>query len=847
MLGGLLGQVIKEYGGAGLLKDVEALRRSVIRARDADVHERKTEKIVASWPLERAEKVARAFAVYFHLVNLAEEHHRARVLRARDSGSQPMPESLAATVASLRRRLGRRRLGEVLACLEVHPVFTAHPTEARRRAVVAAIRRVGAQLGRLEDPRASDGERGEAMRRLTEEIDSLWRTGQLRTSQVTPLDEVRSTMAVFDETLFRVVPEIYRALDRALGPADTGMRPPLAPAFLRFGSWVGGDRDGNESVTAKVTAATMLVQAEHALLGLEAATLRIGRALTADAATTPPGPKLRRRLAALRAAEPECWAELEKRSPSERHRQFLLHVGDRLRATRSGDRERYGSAGELLADLRDAQGSLAAAGAQRQAYGELQHLIWQVETFGFHLAGLEVRQHSQVHARALAELRSNRALSASTREVLDTMGAIASIQARFGPDACRRYVVSFTRDVSDISAVYELARHATGALPPVLDVIPLFETVDDLREAPSVMDQMLTLAPIKRRLAETGRGLEVMLGYSDSTKEVGPLSATLALYEAQSHLTAWARRRRVRLTMFHGRGGALGRGGGPANRAVRAQAPGSVAGRFKVTEQGEVIFARYGNSAIARRHLEQVASAVLEATTAPARSEPWHRFRKLAGEVDAAARASYRALVETDGFAAWFAEVSPIEELSRMRIASRPARRGGGERLDDLRAIPWVFAWSQMRLNLPGWYGLGSGLEAARLDDLRRAYASWPLFNVLLDNAEMSLAKTDRRIAARYLELGHRPDLAARVLAEYDLTRKNVLAVTGHSRLLEKHRVLSWAVELRNPYVDALSHLQLRALRALRTKGTSSQERARAERLFLLTVNGVAAGLQNTG
>ncbi len=817
MLGEILGQVIKEYGGASLLRDVETLRRSVIRARDADVHERRTEKIVASWPLERAEQVARAFAVYFHLVNLAEEHHRARVLRERDGGSRPMPESLAATVASLRKRLGRRRLGEVLACLEVHPVFTAHPTEARRRAVVAAIRRIGEQLRRLEDPRASEGERSESKRRLTEEIDSLWRTGQLRSSQVTPLDEVRSTMAVFDETLFRVVPEIYRELDRALGSSDTGMRPPLAPAFLRFGSWVGGDRDGNDSVTAKVTAATMAIQAEHALLGLEAATLRIGRALTADAATTPPSPDLR-------------------------HRQFLLHVGDRLGATRSGARERYASTSELLDDLRSVQGSLADAGAPRQAYGELQHLVWQAETFGFHLASLEVRQHSHVHARALADVRSNRGLSSATRELLDTMGAIASIQARFGPEACRRYVVSFTREVGDISAVYELAEHATGATP-VLDVIPLFETVADLRGAPDVLEQMLELAPVKRRLAET----EVMLGYSDSTKEVGPLSATLALYEAQSHLTAWAKRRGVRLTMFHGRGGALGRGGGPANRAVRAQAPGSVAGRFKVTEQGEVIFARYGNAAIARRHLEQVASAVLEATTSPARSEPSRRFRKLAVEVDAAARAAYCALVEADGFAEWFAEVSPIEELGRMRIASRPPRRSGGETLYELRAIPWVFAWSQMRLNLPGWYGLGSGLEAARLEDLRRAYASWPLFNVLLDNAEMSLAKTDRRIAARYLALGDRTDLAARVMREYDLTKKNVLAVTGHTRLLERHRVLSWAVELRNPYVDALSHLQLRALRELRAKGRSAQQRARAERLFLLTVNGVAAGLQNTG
>jgi len=847
MLGDELGRVIKDYGGASLLRDVEILRRSVIRAREADVHERQTERIVASWSLERAEQVARAFTCYFHLVNLAEEHHRARVLRERDA-SGPQPESLAATVAELRRKHGRRRLMEVLACLEVHPVFTAHPTEARRRAVVAAIRRVGEQLDRLEDPRASEGERRESRRKLTEEIDSLWRTGQLRSSGVSPLDEVRSTMAVFDETLFRVAPEIYRALDWALGPSDSGMRPPIAPAFLRFGSWVGGDRDGNASVTARVTAETMVIQAEHALLALEAAANRIGRALTADAATTPPSADLRRRIATLRNKEPDRWADLEKRSPSEQHRQFLLHVADRVRATRMRAAAAYSSASELVSDLRSVQGSLAGAGAPRQAYGELQHLIWQAETFGFHLAELEVRQHSDVHVRALTGLRSDGAVPPITREVLDTLGAIASIQTRFGTDACRRYVVSFTRDVGDIAAVYELAEHATGGTPPVLDVIPLFETVADLRAAHRVMDQMLGLPPVKRRLAKTGRSLEVMLGYSDSTKEVGPLPATLALYEAQAQLTAWAKRRRVRLTMFHGRGGALGRGGGPANRAVRAQAPGSVAGRFKVTEQGEVIFARYGNAAIARRHLEQVASAVLEASTATSRVDPSRRFRSLALEVDAAARAAYRGLVETSGFADWFAEVSPIDELSRMRIASRPARRhGGSTELDDLRAIPWVFAWSQMRLNLPGWYGLGSGLAAARLEDLRRAYASWPLFNVLLDNAEMSLAKTDRRIAARYLALGDRADLAARVLHEYDLTKKNVLAVTGHTRLLEKHRVLSWAVELRNPYVDALSHLQLRALRALRAKGGSAQQRARAERLFLLTVNGVAAGLQNTG
>jgi phosphoenolpyruvate carboxylase len=364
------------------------------------------------------------------------------------------------------------------------------------------------------------------------------------------------------------------------------------------------------------------------------------------------------------------------------------------------------------------------------------------------------------------------------------------------------------------------------------------------------MEAVIRLKPVQRRLAQAGPRIEVMLGYSDSTKEVGPLSATLALYNAQAALTAWAASNDLHLTLFHGRGGALGRGGGPANRAVRAQAPGSVGGHFKVTEQGEVIFARYGNRAIARRHLEQVASAVLEASVPQIerRMRPAAaRFRRLFVQVDEAARAAYRRLVESEGFEAWFARVSPIEELSRLRIASRPPRRAGGRRLEDLRAIPWVFAWSQMRLNLPGWYGLGSGLAAARLEDLRQAYASWPLFSVLLDNAEMSLAKTDRRIASRYLDLGANPALSALLLREYDLTKERVLAVTGHARLLENHRVLSWAIELRNPYVDALSHLQLRALRALRAKGSAARERAKAERLFLLTVNGVAAGLQNTG
>ena len=787
LLGRLLGQVIAEQGGADLLRDVERMRKLVIAARTSPAQERAAERLVASWSIGRAEEVARAFTCYFHLANLAEERHLERVLRQREQSGDPIPESLAATK--------HVRLKD----LSVHPVFTAHPTEARRRAVVTAIARIAEQIDRGSEER------------LLEEIDILWRTGQLRSTELHPLDEVRALMAIFDETLFRLVPEFYRSVWRARGPR---------PIRLRFGSWIGGDRDGNPFVTAAVTEETMAIQAEHILLALENATTRIGRSLTLDDKTTPPSRALRRRLAMSDRARV---AEIAKRSPAEPHRQFLLWIAERIRDTRTGGEHGYRHPNDLLDDLLVVQASLVAARAQREARGELQGLIAQVETFGFHLASLEVRQHS-------SQLEP-------TQEMLETFRAIKRVQERYGVDACRRFIVSFTRSGSDIARVHELARQATNGEPPRLDVVPLFETQGDLERAVEVLEGL----NLRR-----GAHFEVMLGYSDSAKEVGPVTATFALYDAQAALARWAKSRGVYLTIFHGRGGALGRGGGPANRAILAQAPGSVAGRFKVTEQGEVIFARYGNPAIARRHLEQVTSAVLEAST-PAvqrRAEgAAKRYRAVATRMSTAARAAYRTLVETEGFDEWFGRVSPIDELGRMRIGSRPARRAGGHRLEDLRAIPWVFAWSQMRLNLPGWYGLGKGLEAAGIDVAREAYRAWPLFNVMIDNAEMSLAKTDRQIAARYLALGGREDLTMQILDEYDRTLAAVLAVTEHRRLLENRRVLSWAIELRNPYVDALSHLQLRALRALRSGGGG----ATAERLLLMTVNGVAAGLQNTG
>ncbi|WP_240810371.1 phosphoenolpyruvate carboxylase [Actinomadura sp. WMMA1423] len=854
LLGAMLGDSLVEYGGPGLLDDVERLRHAVIAARRGETGGDEVAGLVDGWSLERAREVARAFTVYFHLTNLAEEHHRIRTLRERDTGGT-VPGSVAAAVEEI-RAAGDGRLDAVVEGLEFRPVFTAHPTEARRRAVVTAIQRISDLLARLNgDPGAS--EREETERSLREEIDLLWRTALRRISQMDPLDEVRTAMAAFDETIFRVVPHVYRSLDRALeGDGEgSGARPPKARPYLRFGSWIGGDRDGNPYVTAQVTRDAVMIQADHVLRALEAACARIGRELTVHESTTPASGDLLNALAAARTAHPRLVGDLAKRSPGEPHRQFLLHAAARIAATRERDADlAYASPEELLADLRAVQGSLAAAGAPRQAYGRVQQLIWQVETFGFHLAELEIRQHSELHEKAIEEVRSGGARSEMTEEILETLRVIAWIQQRFGVRACHRYIVSFTRSAEDIANVHALAE-SLGDGAPVLDVIPLFETGEDLERAPSVLEGMLEIPAVRRRLDDTGRRLEVMLGYSDSAKQLGPASATLRLYDTQEALAAWSARTDVKLTLFHGRGGSLGRGGGPANRAILAQAPGSVAGRFKVTEQGEVIFARYGHAEIAKRHVEQVTSAVLLASTDAVQDrarEAAARFRPLADKISEAAREAFRSLIETEDFALWFARVSPLEEIAELRIGSRPARRKAARGLEDLRAIPWVFAWTQTRVNLPGWYGLGSGLAAVSDDgrdvsELREAYEAWPLFNTLLDNAEMSLAKSDRAIAERYLALGERPELSETVLTEYDRTRRLVLAVTGHDRLLENRKVLSRAVELRNPYVDALSHLQLRALKALRAGVEDDTERAHLQDLLLLSVNGVAAGLQNTG
>jgi phosphoenolpyruvate carboxylase len=642
--------------------------------------------------------------------------------------------------------------------------------------------------------------------------------------------------------------------------------------FLRWGSWIGGDRDGNPNVTPAVTRAAAEIASDHVVRGLEAATRRIARAITVSDAHVPPSAHLAASLGRDERSFPE-FAASARRFGEAAHRRKLAIVADRLHATRTGRAGAYERPDELTAELRTVQDSLVASGAARLAFGELQHLIWQVETFGFHLVQLEARQHSDVHAEALRELVPDVAddaaaldvLDASsvgaappserTSEVLETFRAMADVQRRFGDHACRRYVVSFTHSVTDVVGVYALARIAVPDGSLAIDVVPLFESRADLERATGVLNELIGLPEMRRRLDERGRRLEVMLGYSDSAKDVGVFAANLALYRAQADLAAWAERNDVELTLFHGRGGALGRGGGPANRAILGQAAASVSGRFKITEQGEVTFARYGNRRIAVRHLEQIANAVLLASTPTHEKEAaahWERFGATATRIAEVSARAYRSLVGRDGFAAFFSRVTPADEIGGLRIGSRPARRASGDDLDALRAIPWVFAWTQNRCNLPGWFGLGSGLEAIAAErggmrELREMHRTWGFFNSFVENAELSLAKADLPVARLYLGLGERPDLAEEIEREFTLTERMVLEVAEHDRPLDGRPILRRAIDLRNPYVDALSFIQARCLAELRSGELDAEREAELDRVVKITINGVAAGLQNTG
>ncbi len=815
-----------------------------------------------------AQLLARAFTTYFHLANLCEENYRVSVLRKREAAvdeHQAVDPANEMTCAyhKLINELGPAKAKDLLDKLEFHPVFTAHPTEARRKAVEGKIRRISGLLEVHDLLGGSD--KKENSRRLFNEIDALFRTSPIALKKPTPVEEADTILDIFDNTLFYTIPQVYRRFDDWILGDKAGLVPPVCPAFFHPGSWIGSDRDGNPNVTAKVSRQVARKFSDHVLGALEIETRAVGKNLTMEAGTTPASEELKNLWNHQKEMSERLTDKAALISTKETHRAVMLVMADRLHYTIERDADlMYHSCEEFLEDLRVVQRSLAAANAKRSAYGPVQDLIWQAETFGFHMVEMEFRQHSVVHSRALEDIREHGLhgergpLQPMTHEVLDTFRALGSIQKRNGIKAARRYIISFTKSAQNIKDVYELNRLAFAHPEdvPTIDVIPLFEQLEDLQNSVDVLEDMIKIPEVQARLKATGGKLEVMLGYSDSSKDAGPTSATLALHAAQERIAKWAESHNIDLTLFHGRGGAVGRGGGPANRAVLAQPVGSVKCRFKLTEQGEVIFARYGNPSLAIRHVESVAAATL-LQSAPSvekrNTDMTEKYAEMANQLDEVAHERFLDLLNTPDFAPWFSTVTPLTEIGLLPIGSRPAKRGlGAKSLDDLRTIPWIFSWAQARINLAAWYGLGTACqEFGDLETLRKAYEEWPLFSTFIDNIEMSLAKTDERIAKMYLALGDREDLNKKVLDEMELTREWVLKIVGDKWPLQHRHVLGQAIRIRSPYVDVLSVTQVLALGSLR-KRVDKEELTHGQQenftyLILCTVSGVAAGLQNTG
>ncbi len=887
LLGQILGETVAELNGPAALELVEGTRRSAMAlrqgtlggGRDAFAAE------MAGRSLAELELLAEAFTDWFHLVNAAEEQHRIRVLRSRDRPGSPPDGSIAAAAQEM--RAAGATAAEVQALLDrllVMPVLTAHPTEARRGTVIDHAAQVSAALDRLDDPRLGARERQRLLDQLRTAIAALACTRKSRTAHPTPLDEVRAGLQVFERTLLEVVPDVYRELEDALGAAWPEARFRVGP-FLRFGTWIGGDRDGNPFVTAEVTRAALERQRALALRRLSADAAALWRALSASASAAPAevAAELRASVEADRARFEGGAAPFRTLHAGELWREKIAFAAARLEAARLRAEGAYPGAGAYLADLQLLDRTLRAAGLSRLAEGPLRDARRRAEVFGFHLATLDLRQHSEVHERAVAEILgqggsagyldlpderrialladllgraalpgADRArLSPEAREAIETLEVAGRARRDSGPQACERYVVSFTHSASDLLEVLFLARVARLA-PDEIRPVPLLEQLEDLEAAGSIARRVLSLGPLQAAL---GGELEVMIGYSDSGKQVGYVASQVALRRAQLALAREADQAGAMLTVFHGRGGAVGRGGGPANRAIRAQPRAALRGRFRLTEQGETVAARYGRAEIARRDLEQMVNAVLVASAGPPgpdEEDPSGERERAIESASAAALAAYRRLTgEPVRLTRYALAATPMEEVPELRFASRPASRSGRPGLEALRAIPWVFSWNQSRHGLPGWFGLGTALEAIAgaggLPRARALYRQWPFLRAMVDNARLALTQADIEVAAHYARLAAPEDRVVfdLIREEHARTVGAILAVSGDATLMAPFPAVEAAAARRNPYVDVLSHLQIELLARLRR--STGPEKDRLREVLLLTVNGIAAGLQTVG
>lgn len=910
LLGDVLGRVIRQQAGIEVFDRVERIRALAKARRDDNDErvERYLAEMVHDLNLAQAEEVARAFTTYFELINLAEENHRLRVLRKRERQAHPQPlgESIADAIATLwAEDVSQEEMAGILDRLHIELVFTAHPTEAKRRSVLSKLRRIAEYLLALERQEPLPAEYQTLQQEMLAEVTALWLTERSRTRKPQVTDEVRTGLHYFGHAIWRVVPEIYQAMNLALARYYPSLRPP--ERFLSFGSWIGGDRDGNPNVTTPITAETLRLHRGLAVEAHRASARQLDRFLSLSNRLVPLGPAID---AYMEQAEMSGHlAYLRDRYPQEPYRLLTAllagelagaskdNVTARLLGEETGPLPELKTTADLVEPLTLLADSLQRNGVSVIVDQRLRPVQQQAAVFGLHTARLDIRQYSEIHASMVTELcrylglhddygalpapdqqallsrlltqprpdlTDLTDLSPTTAEGLALFRALFRAVNSYGADLLGPYVISMTRGPEDVLAVLLLGYWSglclTDAGPDRLTIAPLFETRSDLDAAAATMAALFDHPVYARHLAGLGREQIIMIGYSDSNKDAGYLAANWELFQAQERLAETCQAYQVKLTLFHGRGGTVARGGGPLGRVILAQPPGTVNGRLRLTEQGEVIDERYGNPAIARRHLEQVTNAVLLAS-APGfarRFTPQPLWRSTMDELAAGAYMAYREFIyESPATLAYWQQATPIREISQLRIGSRPARRQSPDPLAGLRAIPWGFSWMQSRHGLPGWYGLGEALQQyasspERLQLLQSMYADWPFFRALIDNAQMALGKADMDIARLYAGLVSdervREEVFGHIYIAYQRTCHWVLQVTGQLEILGRAGTLRRSIERRNPYVDPLNFIQVDLLRRLRALPDSDSVEARAilETIFL-TINGIAAGLKNTG
>jgi len=830
-----VGDVLREQCGEDFFQLVERARRAAIAGADDELH-----ALIRDLPVADAETLIRAFATYFEVINLAERIHRIR--RRRDylrADAAPQEGSLKAAGALLRQPL------------LIEPVFTAHPTEATRRTLLEKEQVIGRLLVERLDPSRTPDEERAALARIREEVTAAWQTDPHPSARPTVMDELENVLFYLTDVVYRVVPPFYEELEQAAGMP--------VQSVLRFGSWVGGDMDGNPNVGGDTLLAALERQRELVLERYRRETAELSRRLSQSGAGVGVSESIRNRVAEYRGQFSKAFDAIPPRYHDMPYRVLLALMAARLDATRRTEAGGYGGSSELEQDLQMIIASLRSHRGEHAGLFGVQRLLRRVETFGFHLATIDLRQHSQVHRAVLASLEQGGGKDAQATRTLDVFKAIGAARARFGDRAVGLYIISMAEGADDVLAVLTLARQAglvaDGNHVP-LDVAPLFETVADLQRAPSVLEQLLKDPEYRAHLAARGMRQVVMIGYSDSNKDAGIAASRWALQQAQAALVEIAERSEVDLAFFHGRGGTVSRGGGKISSAILSAPRGSVKGRLRVTEQGEVINAKYGLRGIAMRTLEQTVSAVALATARPRAPDPRDdRWGAIMNEIARDSRAAYRALIYEDPqFVEYFRQATPIDVIQRMAIGSRPATRSNpddpGHMIEQLRAIPWVFAWTQSRHLLPGWYGVGTALDRAAsrygAEALHEMAREWPFLRTLIDDVEMVLGVTDLTIAVRYAglagALGER--YFPKIREEFERVARHVLALKHEQALLDSDAALQRSIRLRNPYVDPMSLLQVDLLVRWRAAGRPDDQMFRA---LMASVRGIAQGLQSTG